>query len=294
MPLLRITPEKNIEIPCALFVSSTVELLLENVSSHPYVAYKIKTTAPKSYLVRPSSGVVPQGQTRSVQIVLQAPTEDPPRSSSDRFLVQATPVDSALPLPRNQWLSLPKSEVEETRLNVLFKRTGETAAGAGGPRGPSSAAAGVPGGAAGGPQQQHGLMSHEEHAAAAPGGGAPSPHHLLAGGGPGAAAAPDGLSSASHGLPVGAAAAGSSSSSSADLKQQYDQLIDYALAMEQHKEELARENEALKQQLEARSSRGLGELWHLPVYLFVLFMAWYLLDRSFGGGGAAASPPSSP
>lgn len=56
MPLLRISPEKVIEIPCTLFSSSTVELHLENVSEHPFVAYKIKTTAPKSYLVRPSTG----------------------------------------------------------------------------------------------------------------------------------------------------------------------------------------------------------------------------------------------
>ncbi|KAL8270645.1 hypothetical protein Esti_005426 [Eimeria stiedai] len=270
MPLLHITPEKTIEIPCALFTSSSVELLLENVSSHPYVAYKIKTTAPKSYLVRPSSGVVPQGQTRSVQIVLQALTEEPSRTSSDRFLVQATPVESSLPLPRNYWLSLSKTDVEETRLSVLFKRTSGGSAHA------------APGGA-GAPQQQDPNALPDEAAAAAAGaGGAP-----LRAGGP--SSSPEGLSSAT--LP--AAAAAGSSSSSKDLKQQYDQLVEYALALERHKEELARENEVLKQQLEARSSRGLGELWHLPVYLFVLFMVWYLLDRSFGGGASAAgaSPP---
>lgn len=243
MPLLRISPEKVIEIPCTLYSSSTVELLLENVSDQPYVAYKIKTTAPKSYLVRPSSGVVPQGQTRSVQIVLQAFTEEPPRTSSDRFLVQATRVENDTSLPRNYWLSLPKSDVEETRLNVVFKRSNTSPGGA--PSGTSGEGAGA---SAGGVSE-----------------------------GPGSAT-----------LPASNATGSSSSSSSGpgDLKQQYDQLVEYALAMERHKEELARENEALKQQLEARGSRSLAELWHLPVYLFVFVMAWYLLDRTFGGASA--------
>lgn len=239
MPLLRISPEKVIEIPCTLFSSSTVELHLENVSEHPFVAYKIKTTAPKSYLVRPSTGVVPQGETRSIQIVLQAFNEDPPRTSTDRFLVQATHVESSMPLPRNYWLSLPKEDVEETRLNVVFKRTNAS------PGGPTVGAPGESGGGA-----------------------------------------PEGPGSSSATIPAATAPAGSSSSSNSgvsDLKQQYDQLIEYALAMERHKEELTRENEALKQQLEARGSRSLAELWHLPVYLFVFVMAWYLLDRAFGG-----------
>ena len=182
--------------------------------------------------------MVPQGETRSVQIVLQAFNEDPPRTSTDRFLVQATPVESSMPLPRNYWLSLPKEEVEETRLNVIFKRTNAS------PGGPTVGAPGE---------------------GNAPGG------------------APEGLGSAT--IPAATASAGSSSSTSGggDLKQQYDQLIEYALAMERHKEELTRENEALKQQLEARGSRSLAELWHLPVYLFVFVMAWYLLDRAFGG-----------
>lgn len=245
MPLLRISPDKVIEIPFTLFTSSTVELHLENVSGQEHVAYKIKTTAPKRYLVKPSTGVVPLGETRVVQIVLQALTEETPNSSTDRFLVQATPVESNQTLPRDQWLSLSKADVEETRLNVVFKRTG----------GPPN----VPGG----PQPDSGNTL----------------------------GTPDGLGSAGAAPSASAAAAGSSansssSSESGDLKQQYNQLVEYALAMERHKEELARENESLKQQLETRGGRSMAELWHLPVYLFVFVMAWFLLDRTFGGGAA--------
>ncbi len=42
------------------------------------VAFKVKTTAPKRYVVRPSSGVVPAGQATAVQIIMQAQREAPP------------------------------------------------------------------------------------------------------------------------------------------------------------------------------------------------------------------------
>ncbi|OEH75411.1 vesicle-associated protein 2-1 [Cyclospora cayetanensis] len=248
MPLLQVSPERVLEIPVTLFSNSTVELTLQNVSTQPFVAYKIKTTAPKSYLVRPSTGVVPQGEVRSVQIVLQALSEEPPTNSTDRFLVQATPVDSNCTLPRHYWLSLEKAKVEETRLSVSFKRV-------------------------------NGQLS-TGHTGSLPGEGSAS------GGGRGA----EGAGSTAAPTSATAGGSGSNATSAADLKQQYDQLVEYTLAMEKHKEELTRENEALKQQLECRGGRSLAELWHLPIYLFVLFMLWYILDRTFGGGGASSKP----
>ena len=62
MPLLQIHPEKVLEVPFTLYSSSVVQLTLRNVSPHPFVAYKIKTTAPKNYLVRPSTGMQQQQQ----------------------------------------------------------------------------------------------------------------------------------------------------------------------------------------------------------------------------------------
>ncbi|CDJ38530.1 major sperm protein domain-containing protein, putative [Eimeria tenella] len=245
MPLLEVHPEKVLEIPFALFTSSIVQITLKNVSSHPFVAYKIKTTAPKSYLVRPSTGAVPQGESRSVQIVLQAPTEEPPKSSSDRFLIQATAAASGEALPRNYWLELPKQQLEETRLIVSFKRAAAAAAAAAADADAAAAAAGAAGDAAA--------------RAEAPGG----------------AAAPSSSSSSS-----------SSAAAAADLRQQYDQLVEYTLAMERHKEDLTKENELLRQQLEKKSSSSSSsykDIWYVPIYLFVAVMLWYLLERIFRG-----------
>lgn len=56
------------------------------------MAFKIKTTAPKQYCVRPNSGRIEPGQEIEVQVLLQAMKEDPPADFKcrDKFLVQST------------------------------------------------------------------------------------------------------------------------------------------------------------------------------------------------------------
>lgn len=54
------------------------------------IAFKVKTTNPKKYCVRPSSGVVEPGTTRDVQVIMQAQREYPANMADckDKFLVQ--------------------------------------------------------------------------------------------------------------------------------------------------------------------------------------------------------------
>lgn len=119
--LLKINPNA-IEFPLVLFQSITTTLRLENVADKP-VAFKIKTTAPKNYLVRPSTGVISRDNTQYVQIILQPMQTEPAIPCADRFLVQATPTehDDTNP-PRDFWANLPKNEVTDQRLNVVFKK----------------------------------------------------------------------------------------------------------------------------------------------------------------------------
>ncbi|CAL8466072.1 g5608 [Coccomyxa elongata] len=58
------------------------------------VAFKVKTTSPKKYCVRPSSGVVEPGATKDVQVIMQAQREYPPTLADckDKFLVQTVKV----------------------------------------------------------------------------------------------------------------------------------------------------------------------------------------------------------
>ncbi|KAG9087945.1 phosphatidylinositol-binding protein scs2, partial [Ceratobasidium sp. 392] len=69
-------------------VSST--FAITNPNAYP-VAFKVKTTAPKQYCVRPNLGVIEPGGSSDVQVWLQAMREDPPINfkCKDKFLVQS-------------------------------------------------------------------------------------------------------------------------------------------------------------------------------------------------------------
>ncbi|GAA5980930.1 hypothetical protein JCM5350_004769 [Sporobolomyces pararoseus] len=76
-----------------------------SVSNHnsEAIAYKVKTTAPKQYCVRPNSGRIEPGETVEVQVLLQPMKEDPPAGTKcrDKFLVQSvviTPERENIPL----------------------------------------------------------------------------------------------------------------------------------------------------------------------------------------------------
>lgn len=68
-------------------------LTVTNSNSHA-VAFKVKTTAPKQYCVRPNSGRIEAGERVEVQVLLQPMKEDPPASfrCRDKFLVQSVPI----------------------------------------------------------------------------------------------------------------------------------------------------------------------------------------------------------
>ncbi|KAF8929046.1 phosphatidylinositol-binding protein scs2, partial [Haplosporangium bisporale] len=62
-------------------------LIIRNPTQLP-IAFKVKTTAPKQYCVRPNSGRVESGQELEVQVQMQAMKEDPPADfkCKDKFL----------------------------------------------------------------------------------------------------------------------------------------------------------------------------------------------------------------
>ncbi|KAI0643117.1 VAMP-associated protein [Trametes meyenii] len=77
-------------------------LQISNHNAQP-VAFKVKTTAPKLYCVRPNSGRVEPGETVEVAVMLQAMKEDLPINTKckDKFLIQSTiitPEKESLPL----------------------------------------------------------------------------------------------------------------------------------------------------------------------------------------------------
>ncbi|GAO18885.1 hypothetical protein UVI_02046010 [Ustilaginoidea virens] len=88
--------ELNFARPLTIEVART--LTIRNTSSTP-VAFKVKTTAPKQYCVRPNAGRIEPGHSFDVAgsvVLLQAMKQDPPLDAKcrDKFLVQCAPINS--------------------------------------------------------------------------------------------------------------------------------------------------------------------------------------------------------
>ncbi|KAH7923815.1 VAMP-associated protein [Leucogyrophana mollusca] len=66
-------------------------LTVVNNNAQP-VAFKVKTTAPKLYCVRPNSGRIEPGESVDVSVMLQPMKDEPPLSTKckDKFLIQST------------------------------------------------------------------------------------------------------------------------------------------------------------------------------------------------------------
>lgn len=117
-------PELGFKRPFQHEVSQT--LRLRNPHSDP-VAFKVKTTAPKQYCVRPNSGRIEPGDDVEVQILLQAMKEDPPPDAKcrDKFLVQSVLVtaDKEFANVASLWSNIEqtsKASIQEKKIRVVF------------------------------------------------------------------------------------------------------------------------------------------------------------------------------
>ncbi|WVN90102.1 uncharacterized protein L203_105337 [Cryptococcus depauperatus CBS 7841] len=101
-------------------------LFIHNPNSHP-VAFKVKTTAPKQYSVRPNSGRVEAGESVEVHIMLQPLAQEPPPHAKckDKFLVQSafiTP-DEEMHTLAEMWTQVEKTNkaaITERKLKVVY------------------------------------------------------------------------------------------------------------------------------------------------------------------------------
>ncbi|KTF71928.1 hypothetical protein cypCar_00049909, partial [Cyprinus carpio] len=65
----------------------TANLKLKNPSERK-VCFKVKTTAPRRYCVRPNSGIIDPGATVIISVMLQPFEYDPNEKSKHKFMVQ--------------------------------------------------------------------------------------------------------------------------------------------------------------------------------------------------------------
>ncbi|KAI0536320.1 putative integral ER membrane protein Scs2 [Xylaria digitata] len=105
----------------------TVEVLenlkIRNPGTQP-VAFKVKTTAPKQYCVRPNSGRVEPNREVEVQVILQAMKQEPPPGTKcrDKFLVQSVAITPEKDFANlaSIWDTIDKSLVQEKKIRVAF------------------------------------------------------------------------------------------------------------------------------------------------------------------------------
>ena len=116
MPLLECNPSHEIPFTPDMVGEETSTLTLKNTSDGT-VAYKVKTTAQKKYLVSPSNGILTAGETVTVSILRQA--RYVPAEKEDRFMVLACPTTSTEKLSRDEWSA--QSNVEYIRLKVVLR-----------------------------------------------------------------------------------------------------------------------------------------------------------------------------
>ncbi|RDW91416.1 PapD-like protein [Coleophoma crateriformis] len=110
--------------PFSQEVSQTLKIRNPN---HTPVAFKVKTTAPKQYCVRPNSGRIEPGKEVEVTVLLQAMKQEPPLDAKcrDKFLVQSVAITADKEFSNNGsiWQHVDdaeKSSVMEKKIRVVF------------------------------------------------------------------------------------------------------------------------------------------------------------------------------
>nr|CAB3485252.1 unnamed protein product [Digitaria exilis] len=112
---LRFPFETKKQISCSMQLTNRTD---------DYIGFKVKTTSPKKYCVRPNSGVVPPRSTSDVIVAMQAQKEAPPdMQCKDKFLVQSVIVaegTSAKDITGDMFTKESGNVVDEVKLKVVY------------------------------------------------------------------------------------------------------------------------------------------------------------------------------
>ncbi|MBA0558815.1 hypothetical protein Golob_015815 [Gossypium lobatum] len=96
--------------------------VVNNTENH--VAFKVKTTSPKKYFVRPNTSVLRPGDSCLIRVTLQAQREYPPdMQCKDKFLLQSTivpPNTDVDDLPADTFNKESSKDIREFKLKVQY------------------------------------------------------------------------------------------------------------------------------------------------------------------------------
>ncbi|EXB67658.1 Vesicle-associated protein 2-2 [Morus notabilis] len=120
--LLEIQP-KELNFTIELKKQSSCSVRLANVTNY-YVAFKVKTTSPKRYCVRPNVGIVMPNSTCEFAVTMQVPRTFPlDLECKDKFLIQSTivsPETTDEQITASMFVKDGGKYVEEKKLRVIL------------------------------------------------------------------------------------------------------------------------------------------------------------------------------
>ncbi|KAG0452805.1 hypothetical protein HPP92_025469 [Vanilla planifolia] len=103
------------QISCSLHITN---------KSDEYIAFKVKTTSPKKYCVRPNTGILRPQSTCDVVVTMQAQREAPPdMQCKDKFLIQSVITNQGATLKditQEMFSKESGNTVNEVRLRVVY------------------------------------------------------------------------------------------------------------------------------------------------------------------------------
>ncbi|ODV87210.1 hypothetical protein CANARDRAFT_5763 [[Candida] arabinofermentans NRRL YB-2248] len=116
---------KQVELDSPFTASASKSITVKN-ESQGHIAFKVKTTAPKLYCVRPNASTIAPGEELSVQIIFQGLESEPTIGTKckDKFLIVALPCDADLKPKAVSalWPDLTKTNgpTTDSKLRVVF------------------------------------------------------------------------------------------------------------------------------------------------------------------------------
>ncbi|XP_056339317.1 vesicle-associated membrane protein-associated protein A [Oenanthe melanoleuca] len=102
----------------------TTNLKLRNPSDRK-VCFKVKTTAPRRYCVRPNSGIIDPGSSVIVSVMLQPFDYDPNEKSKHKFMVQTTYAPPNITDMEAVWKEAKPDELMDSKLRCVFEMPNE-------------------------------------------------------------------------------------------------------------------------------------------------------------------------
>jgi len=122
MTLLQVSPQGHLTFRGPFTQTVTSVLNLTNPTTEK-LCFKVKTTAPRRYCVRPNSGFIEPGEQLDVSIMLQPFQYDPNERNNHKFMVQAMVMpENGESLPMEQvWRGADASEISDTKLKCQFE-----------------------------------------------------------------------------------------------------------------------------------------------------------------------------